>query len=133
MPTATAADLEGLELFDMLDPDARTAIAPWFDVQDVSAGVKLIGEGCHGYSLFVLQDGSVTVSIDGAEIRTLSSGDFFGELALLGDGIRTATVTTASPSRLLVLFGTEFRQIQQDYPELAERIESGVREIAQAA
>jgi CRP-like cAMP-binding protein len=95
--------------------------------------VKLIGEGCHGYSLFVLQDGTVTVTIDGVEIRTLSSGDFFGELALLGDGIRTATVTTAAPSRLLVLFGTEFRQIQQDYPELAERIESGVREIAHAA
>jgi voltage-gated potassium channel len=133
MPTATAADFEGLALFDTLDPDAQAAIAPWFDVQDVSAGVKLIGEGCHGYSLFVLQDGSVTVTIDGVEIRTLSSGDFFGELALLGDGIRTATVTTAAPSRLLVLFGTEFRQIQQDYPELAERIESGVREIAHAA
>jgi CRP-like cAMP-binding protein len=133
MPTATAADLEGLPLFDTLDSDAREAIAPWFDVQDVSADVKLIGEGCHGYSLLILQDGSVTVSIDGVEIRTLSSGDFFGELALLGDGRRTATVTTASPSRLLVLFGTEFRQIQQEYPELAAQIESGMREMAQAA
>jgi CRP-like cAMP-binding protein len=133
MSTATAADLEGLALFDQLDPDARAAIAPWFDVEEVSAAVKLIGEGCHGYSFFVLQDGSVTVTIDGAEIRTLSSGDFFGELALLGDGIRSATVTTASPCRLLVLFGTEFRQIQQQYPELAQRIEAGVREIAHAA
>jgi CRP-like cAMP-binding protein len=133
MSTATAADLEGLALFDQLDPDARAAIAPWFDVEEVSAAVKLIGEGCHGYSFFVLQDGSVTVTIDGAEIRTLSSGDFFGELALLGDGIRSATVTTESPCRLLVLFGTEFRQIQQQYPELAQRIEAGVREIAHAA
>jgi hypothetical protein len=53
--------------------------------------------------------------------------------ALLGDGVRTATVTTDSPSQLLVLFGTEFRRLQQEHPEIAARIESGLREIAQAA
>jgi voltage-gated potassium channel len=95
--------------------------------------VKLTGEGAAGYSFFVLRDGTATVSIDGVEVRTLGEGDFFGELALLGDGRRTATVTTASPSRVLVLFGTEFRHLQQEHPEIAARIESGLREIAQAA
>ena len=94
---------------------------------------KLTGEGASGYSFYVLRDGAATVSIDGSEVRTLAPGDFFGELALLGDGRRTATVTTAAPSRVLVLFGTEFRQLQQEYPEIAARIESGLREIAQAA
>jgi CRP-like cAMP-binding protein len=51
----------------------------------------------------------------------------------LGDGQRTATVTTASPSQVLVLFGTEFRRLQQEYPELAVQIESALRETAQAA
>jgi voltage-gated potassium channel len=133
MPTATTEDLAGLSLFDVLDEDERATIAPWFDVEEISADVKLVGEGCPGYSFFVLQEGSATVTIDGVEVRTLSSGDFFGELALLGDGMRTATVTTASPSRVLVLFGTEFRLLQRDHPELSERIESGLREIAQAA
>jgi hypothetical protein len=41
-------------------------------------------------------------------------------------------VTTASASRVLVLFGTEFRRLQQEYPDLAERVESGLRETAQA-
>jgi CRP-like cAMP-binding protein len=133
MATATVDDLAGVALFDVLDDEARSTIAPWFDVEEISANMKLVGEGCPGYTFFVLQDGSARVTIEGVEVRTLSSGDFFGELALLGDGMRTATVTTTSPSRVLVLFGTEFRLLQQDYPELSERIESGLRAIAQVA
>jgi voltage-gated potassium channel len=133
MPAATADDLAGIPLFDTLEEDARNTIAPWFELEDVSAGVNLTGEGASGYSFFILRDGTATVTIDGDEVRTLGPGDFFGELALLGDGRRTATVTTATPAKVLVLFGTEFRQLQQDHPEIAERIESALREVAQAA
>jgi CRP-like cAMP-binding protein len=133
MPVASAEDLVGIPAFDTLEPEERAAIAPWFELQEVSPGVKLTGEGAAGYSFFVLRDGTAIVSIDGLEVRTVGPGDFFGELALLGDGRRTATVTTASSSQVLVLFGTEFRRLQQEYPELAVRIESGIREIAQAA
>ena len=130
---AAAEHLGGIPLFATLEPDEQAAIAPWFELEDVSPGVKLTGEGASGYSFYVLRAGAATVSIDGREVRTLGPEDFFGELALPGDGRRTATVTTAAPSRVLVLFGTEFRQLQQMYPELASRIESGLREIAQAA
>jgi voltage-gated potassium channel len=133
MHAATTYDLTGIPLFDSLEAEELAAIAPWFEVQEVSAGVNLTGEGATGYEFFVLQDGTATVTVNGEEVRTLGGGDFFGELAILGDGRRTATVTTASPSRLLVLFGTEFRRLQQEYPETAERIESGIREIAAAA
>lgn len=133
MPVAAAEDLAGIPLFAHLDPEARAEIAAWFEVQDVSPGVNLTGEGASGYSFFVLRDGAATVSIDGDEVRTLGPGDFFGELAILGDGRRTATVTTASPSQVLVLFGTEFRRLQQEYPELAGQIASALRETAQAA
>jgi CRP-like cAMP-binding protein len=133
MAPATADDLAGIPLFDALEPDERAALARWFELENVSPGVKLTGEGAAGYSFYVLRDGAATVSIDGIDVRTLGPGDSFGELALLADGRRTATVTTASPSRVLVLFGTEFRQLQQEYPEIAGRIESGLREIARAA
>jgi CRP-like cAMP-binding protein len=133
MPHATADDLAGIALFADLDLDARTAIAPWFEVQEVSPGVKLTGEGAAGYSFFVLRAGSATVTINGIQVRALSAGDYFGELAILGDGRRTATVTTDSPSQVLVLFGTEFRQLQQEHPEIAEQIESALRQAAQAA
>jgi CRP-like cAMP-binding protein len=133
MAPAAANDLAGIPLFDTLEPDERAAIAPWFELEDVSPGMKLTGEGASGYSFYVLRDGAATVTIDGIEVRTLGPGDFFGELALLGGGRRTATVTTTSPSQVLVLFGTEFRQLQQEFPELAAQIDSGLREIAQAA
>jgi len=134
MSAATADDLAGIPLFDTLEPDQRATIAPWFELEDVSPGVNLTGEGASGYSFFVLRDGAATVTVNGSEVRTLGPGDFFGELALLGDGRRTATVTAAAaPSQVLVLFGTEFRRLQQEHPEIAERIESALRGIAQAA
>jgi CRP-like cAMP-binding protein len=133
MATATADDLAGIPLFERLEEEERASIAPWFEVQDVSPGVNLTGEGASGYSFFVLRNGRATVTINGIEVRTLGAGDFFGELAILGDGRRTATVTTDSPSQVLILFGTEFRRLQQEFPETAGRIESTLREIAQAA
>jgi CRP-like cAMP-binding protein len=133
MATARADDLAGISLFQRLEEEERATIAPWFELQDVSPGVNLTGEGASGYSFFVLREGSATVTINGIEVRTLVAGDFFGELAILGDGRRTATVTIDSPSQVLVLFGTEFRRLQQEYPETANRIESALREIAQAA
>jgi voltage-gated potassium channel len=133
MPEATTWDLAGISLFDDLEPEELEAIAPWFEVADSSAGVNLTGEGACGYSFYILSDGTASVTIDGVEVNTLEPGDFFGELALLGDGVRTATVTTTSQARLLVLFGTEFRQLQQEQPALASRIEAGVRARLQPA
>jgi voltage-gated potassium channel len=133
VPDATTWDLAGIALLDDLEPEELTKIAPWFEVQDVSPGVNLTGEGASGYSFYILSHGTASVSIDGVEVNTLGPGDFFGELAILGDGVRTATVTTTSPSRLLVLFGTEFRQLQQEQPDLASRIEAGVRARLQPA
>ena len=133
MPDASTWDLAAIALLDDLEPEELTKIAPWFEVQDVSPGVNLTGEGASGYSFYILSDGTASVTIDGVEVNTLGPGDFFGELAILGDGVRTATVTTTSPSRLLVLFGTEFRQLQQEQPDLASRIEAGVRARLQPA
>jgi CRP-like cAMP-binding protein len=133
MPPASTWDLAGVSLFDDLEPEDLAAIAPWFEVQETSPGVNLTGEGAAGYSFFVLSDGTASVTIDGDEVNTLGPGDFFGELAILGDGRRTATVTTTSPARLLVLFGTEFRRLQQEHPELARQIDAGVRARLQPA
>ena len=128
--SALAAELSGIPLFDSLSESELEQLATWFDVETAAEGVRLTGEGASGYSFFVLLDGSAAVTSAGAEIATLLPGDFFGEMAILGDGRRSATVTTTSPSRVLTLFGTEFRQLQQAHPQIAERIEAAMRERA---
>jgi CRP-like cAMP-binding protein len=56
------------------------------------------------------------------ELRRLGPGDFFGELSIIGDGRRTATVKATSQVTVWNMFGTEFRNLEQHFPELAEKI-----------
>jgi CRP-like cAMP-binding protein len=70
----------------------------------------------------VLVDGTAEVRSAGEWLAELGPGDFFGEMAILGDGRRTATVTSTSPARLLVMFGTEFRMLEAAHPEIASRL-----------
>jgi voltage-gated potassium channel len=122
----TPEELATIPLFAGLSEEQLRAAAGWFDVQPTSEGVRVAGEGAAGYSFFVLAEGTATVTADGSQLRTLEPGDFFGEMAILGDGRRTATVTTTSPARLLVLFGTEFRELQKQLPDVAARIEAAM-------
>jgi CRP-like cAMP-binding protein len=124
----TIDEVAAVPLFASLGGDDLRTLAPWFEVQDASEGVRLIGEGAAGYSFFVLDTGTAAVTVSDAVVATLGPGDFFGEAAILGDGRRTASVTTTSAARLFVLFGTEFRKLQQQFPAVAERIEARLRE-----
>ncbi len=115
-------ELAKIPLFASLGRAELERVSLWLEVRPVSAGTVLVGEGAGGYSFFVLRDGSATVTQGDEQLRTLHAGDFFGEAALLGDGRRSATVTASTPSTLFVLFGTEFRQLEQELSEVAAEI-----------
>jgi voltage-gated potassium channel len=121
---ADTSDLLRLSLFDSLAESELAEVAAWFEVREVGAGVKLVGEGATGHSFFVISDGEVAVTANSEEIATLVTGDYFGELALLGELRRTATVTTTKPSLLLVLFGTDFARLRTKYPAVAAALEA---------
>jgi len=124
---ASAADLAGISLFESLsDPDLQE-LASWFDERKTGEGVRLIGEGAAGYSFFILTEGSAVVTSGDATLADLGPGDFFGEIAILGDGRRSSTVTTTSPATLLVMFGSEFRRLQDAQPDIAAGIEEAMR------
>ena len=128
---AAVNDLAALSLFRALSQAELSELAGWFDVQTVSEGVRLAGEGATGYSFYVLMEGSAVVTANDVIVATYSPGDFFGEMALLGDGRRSASVTTTAPTKLLVMFGTEFRQLQASQPAIAALLEQAMQQRQQ--
>jgi len=127
VPGVHPSDLASLPLFESLSESELAEVAAWFEVRGVGAGVRLVCEGATGYSFFVIHDGEVAVTVHGDEIVTLRAGEFFGELALLGTGRRTATVMTTKPSRMLVLFGNDFARLRTKYPAIAAELEAAMR------
>jgi CRP-like cAMP-binding protein len=119
---AKADDIASVPLFGALENAQLAQIAQWFHVENAGAGVTLVGEGSHGYTFFVLVEGTAEVTCHGATVASLGPGDFFGEVAILGAGRRTATVKSTSPVQLLVMFGTEFRRLEAAYPQIASRL-----------
>lgn len=125
----TAADLERIPLFASLSESDREQLAESFEVRSTAAEKQLIDEGTGGYSFFALADGQARVTADDDEIATLNPGDCFGEMALLGSsGRRTASVTTTTPTTVYVMFGTEFRRLEDSHPEIVAQIKALMRE-----
>jgi voltage-gated potassium channel len=123
----SVAELANVPLFSALDLEELAQLANWLHRQNAGEGVRLVGEGAPGYTFFILTDGTAGVMSEGKNLATLGPGDFFGEIAILGEGRRTATVTSTSPVRLLVMFGTEFRQLEATHPEIASRIREAMQ------
>lgn len=123
--------LASLPLFESLSDLELAEVASWFEVREVEAGVRLIGEGATGYSFFVIGDGEVAITAQGDEMAILGAGEFFGEVALLGTGRRTATVTTTKSSRMLVLFGNDFTRLRTTFPAIAAELERAMRQRLQ--
>ena len=123
---ADAQDLAATPLLESLSESDLAEIARWFEVRTADEGVRLCGEGAHGYTFFIIKNGTAEVTANGKTLTTLGAGDFFGEMAILGDGRRSATVTTTSPVTVLAMFGTEFRCLQQERPDIAAHIEDVV-------
>jgi voltage-gated potassium channel len=109
--------------FQILDPAAITEITQLLRRVDVPARVAIIRRGRTGDCMYFIAEGEVEVDVVPAPVR-LGPGAFFGELALLGDAVRTANVTTMRQSTLLLLDLADFRTFCAHHPELARAIEA---------
>ena len=74
-------------------------------------GADVIAEGTYGVAFFVLLAGSVSVSRDGEVIDTMTTGDFFGEMALIKEEPRNATITATSEVHLFALTAAGFKKL----------------------
>jgi len=120
--------LASIPLLSGLSSTELEQVARWTEVRHAETGDRLVGEGAAGYSFFVIEDGNAAVTSEGNELGTLGEGDFFGEIALLGEGRRTATVTATSPVTYLAIFGSDFRELERELPTAAERIRQAMAE-----
>ena len=118
--------LQHVPLFSRVSRAELREVASLADEIDVPEGKELTREGATGHEFFVLVDGAARVDRGGNQIATLSAGDFFGELALVSDRPRTATVTTTSPARLLVLDERGFRGLMLGSPDFNSKILAAV-------
>ncbi|HEU0056210.1 MAG TPA: cyclic nucleotide-binding domain-containing protein [Gaiella sp.] len=114
--------LQGVPLFSTCSKAELQRIASLADELDLAEGATLIREGERGREFLVVVDGTVRVTKNGKKVRELGSGDFIGEIALISDVPRTATVTATSPVRLLVVTDRAFRGLIEEMPSIATKV-----------
>ena len=108
-------------------------IATQVEDVDVPAGKVLCAEGQSGGDFFVVVSGNAQVDRGGKKLDAIGPGVFFGEIALIDQGPRTATVTATSPMRLIVLGPAQFRDVLNADPQMARQLLYAVTKRLRAA
>jgi CRP-like cAMP-binding protein len=121
------AHLKGIALFENLSKDQLKEVARQADEIDVSAGKRLISEGRFGYEFFVIENGTAEVVRGDEHVADLGPGDFFGEMALLGNTTRNADVICSSDMTALVMTDSAFRSLARQMPDVANEIREACR------
>jgi CRP-like cAMP-binding protein len=111
--------LSTVGLFERCTQRELAKIASFTFEMEREAGTVLIQEGDWGEEFFIIVDGEAAVTVGGAERPAMGPGSFFGELALLDGGPRTATVTLTTRTSLLVLTRREFYDLLEATPRVA--------------
>lgn len=109
-------------LFSGLSRKELGEVAMIADEIDLPAGRTLMTQGEIGREFYAIVEGSVKVEKNGRKVRTLHAGDFVGEVALLTDARRNATVTAVTPLRVLVMTDTAFRSLTRRMPSIAQKL-----------
>lgn len=122
MATAPVDLIKRVPLFADLDERELKAIAGSMKERTFDSGATVTEEGTGGVGFFVIEDGSAKVSVGGREVATLGPGDYFGEVALIGDVDRTATITAESDLRCYGMTSWDFRPLVKGEASIAWKL-----------
>jgi len=114
--------LRKVPLFADLDDEDLAGLANQMKERRFSEGSPMTSEGSGGAGFFVMTDGSATVSVGGEARATLGPGDYFGEIALIDEGARTATLTAESDMTCYGMTFWEFRPIVESDARIAWKL-----------
>lgn len=110
--------LRSIPLFSELGRRELERVEQLTDEVDLPAGQVLMRQGDVGREMYVLASGGARVERNGELLSTMTPGAFIGDISLLSEGTRTATVTLTAPSRLLVLGHREFHELMDEMPSV---------------
>ncbi len=119
--------LKGIQIFEGLSVSELAAIASVMEEVVYPTGKDVIKEGEQGETMFMIINGEVSVikakeGGDELELARIRAGDYFGEMALFEDQVRSATIRTEEETGVLVLHKREFTEIVREYPQIALHI-----------
>jgi CRP/FNR family transcriptional regulator, cyclic AMP receptor protein len=117
-----ASLLANVPLFSECTKKELRAIAGAAKEVEHQEGAVIAREGDKGMGFFLILDGTAKISVGGRTKRRLGAGDYFGEIALLDEGPRSATVTADTPIRLLGLTAWNFRRLVAQNPTIAPKL-----------
>ncbi len=133
MPSETAELLRRVPLFSDLSSRDLEGIARTMRQRTFRAGDTIAAEGASGVGFFVIEDGEAVVSVGGEEVGRLGRGDYFGEVALIAETDRTATVKAETELRCYGLTAWEFRPLVEGNASIAWKLLEAMAKRLRAA
>lgn len=122
MATEAVTLLAEVPLFADLEPAELDLIAVVMSERTFAAGQTVTVEGQPADGFFVIASGQADVTVQDKQVRTMSTGDSFGEIALLMGGERTATITASTELRCYGVAPADFRPLVEGNPTLAWKL-----------
>jgi cAMP-dependent protein kinase regulator len=117
--------LKEIPLFAALDEDDLKVITAFAEEKSVSEGDTLVREGDYSDQLIAIEEGTASVEHDGETVATLGPGDFFGEVGVMANQMRAATVRATSGMRLVTLDNFALKRMR-DMPGVMQTIEQTI-------
>jgi CRP/FNR family cyclic AMP-dependent transcriptional regulator len=125
--------LSGVSLFSSCSRGELGRIASLLDQVEVPEGKILVREGDPGWEFFIVCEGQAKATKRGRRVASFGRGDFFGEMSLLDEGPRSATVTAETDMQLLVLNSRSFSTLIADNPSVSRKLLRGMAERLRGA
>jgi CRP/FNR family cyclic AMP-dependent transcriptional regulator len=111
--------VRNVPLFNDLEEKDLEVLARQMHERRFPEGAAVTTEGATGAGFFVIAEGNADVAIAGEHRATLGPGDYFGEIALIDDGVRSASITAATDLLCYGLTPWEFRPFVEEHPQVA--------------